>query len=240
MVEQLVSLIKQSKQMVVFTGAGMSTESGLPDFRSKDSGLWERFDPTELATVDALIHRKEQFLAFYTYRLEALLKVKPHEGHYILAEWERLGLLDAIITQNVDGFHHEAGNRNVFELHGSFRHFHCQQSNEVYSQVDFLQGHTTCVCGGTIRPNIVLFGESLPAQAFRVAEQKSEQADLFIVLGSSLTVSPANIFPMIAVENGAKLVIINHDPTPYDAYADLIIQDRSIKMILEEIQAILS
>src|SRR5690625_428347 len=140
MVEQLASLIKQSKQMVVFTGAGMSTESGLPDFRSADSGLWERFNPTELATVDALIHRKEKFLAFYTYRLEALMNVEPHEGHYILAKWEQAGILNAMITQNVDGFHHHAGNKNVAELHGSFRQFHCQQCHVTYSQQDFLSG----------------------------------------------------------------------------------------------------
>src|SRR5699024_2476544 len=224
--DKVRELLKQSTNTIVFTGAGMSTESGLPDFRSKDSGLWERFNPQELATIDALHNRKKDFLEFYQYRLQTLIDVEPHEGHYILSEWENTGKIHGIITQNVDGFHHKAGNQLVQELHGSFRKFHCHACDKAYEQQSFLQGETICSCGGTIRPNIVLFGESLPTEAFHAAERWSEKAELFIVLGSSLTVSPANMFPLIAKEHGAKLVIVNHDPTPYDEYADMIINDK--------------
>lgn len=236
MIQSFAKLIQQAKKTVVFTGAGMSTESGLPDFRSKDSGLWKRFNPEQLATIDALTYRKEEFIAFYQYRLQALIDLAPHAGHFILAEWEHKGIIDSIITQNVDGFHHQAGSQHVMELHGSFRQFHCHNCKKIYDRTAFLQGETTCSCGGTIRPNIVLFGETLPEQTFRQAEKASEAADLLIVLGSSLTVSPANMFPLLAKENGAKLVIVNHDPTAYDHDADLVIQDMSIKDTLEQVQ----
>lgn len=236
MITSFTKLIQQANKTVVFTGAGMSTESGLPDFRSKDSGLWERFNPTELATIDALTYKRESFIKFYQYRLQTLMDVAPHAGHFVLAEWENNNIIDCIITQNVDGFHHEAGNQHVMELHGSFRQFHCHSCQKTYDRTNFSQGDTTCSCGGTIRPNIVLFGEALPGQVFRQAEKASEAADLFIVLGSSLTVSPANMFPLIGIENGAKLVIVNHDPTPYDHYAHIVIQDLSIKDTLEQVQ----
>src|SRR5690625_1265727 len=121
----LTKYLLESQHTVIFTGAGMSTESGLPDFRSKDRGLWEKFNPEELANVQALLHRTTEFTQFYQYRLRELNKYKPHEGHHILGKWEETGLIQSIITQNVDGFHHDAGNQHVMELHGTFRKFHC-------------------------------------------------------------------------------------------------------------------
>jgi len=213
----------------------MSTESGLPDFRSKDRGLWEKFNPNELANVHALLHNREEFTDFYRYRLSELTKYQPHKGHYILAEWEKTGLIKGIITQNVDAFHHDAGNENVMELHGSFRKFHCHQCHQSFDRKKYLDGETVCDCGGVIRPGIVLFGENLPQDTFGKAEQETAQTDLFIVLGSSLSVSPANMFPLVAKESGAKLVIVNREPTDYDMYADLVIQDKSIKEVLVEV-----
>lgn len=148
--DKIGELLKQSTKTIVFTGAGMSTESGLPDFRSKDSGLWEQFDPQALATIDALHNHKETFLEFYQYRLQALDNAHPHKGHNILFEWEKTGKIHGIITQNVDGFHHKAGNHLVQELHGSFRTFFCHTCHKAYESAQFLQGHTTCSCGGTI------------------------------------------------------------------------------------------
>lgn len=238
--DKLTELLKSSKYTVVFTGAGMSTESGLPDFRSKDRGLWEKFNPDELANVQALLHNTEEFTEFYQYRLSELHKYEPHAGHEILAKWENNKIIKGIITQNVDAFHSDAGSKNVMELHGSFRTFHCHQCGKECQRDYYFNGRSTCDCGGTFRPGIVLFGEGLPQGTFRKAEAAATKADLFIVFGSSLTVSPANMFPIVAKENGAKLVIINREPTDYDRFADLIIQDKSIKEVLIETDGLLS
>lgn len=238
--EKLKQLLLDAKHTVVYTGAGMSTESGLPDFRSKSRGLWEKFNPDELANVEALLHNEAEFTEFYRYRLSELTKYKPHRGHQILGEWEQKGLIDSIITQNVDGFHHDAGSEHVMELHGTFRSFHCHACGEDHPRKDYLAGSTHCAnCGGTVRPGIVLFGEMLPQDTFQQAEQETMQADLFIVLGSSLTVSPANMFPLQAKEKGAKLVIINRDQTSFDQFADLTIRDQSIKEALLETDELL-
>ncbi len=233
--DKVLNLLKKANSTIIFTGAGMSTESGLPDFRSKDRGLWEKFNPDELANVNALIHNEAEFTEFYQHRLGEINKYKPHEGHYILAKWEESGIVDGIITQNVDGFHSDAGNKNVFELHGTFRDMHCHSCQKQSSRDAYLAGETRCECGGTIRPGIVLFGENLPQDTFRFAEEMTNKADLFIVLGSSLSVTPANMFPMLAKENGAKLVIVNREPTELDPFADYTIQDMNIKQFLTEI-----
>src|SRR5699024_29723 len=184
---------------------GMSTESGLPDFRSTSRGLWKKFNPDELANVHALTHHTDEFIDFYRERLQAITHYKLHEGHHILGNWEKSDLIQGIITQNVDGFHRDAGNQNVMELHGSFRDFYCHSCHRKYTEKAFLEGQVTCrECGGIIRPGIVLFGETLPPETFYQAEHRTMQADLFIVLGSSLSVTPASLFPAQAHENGAK------------------------------------
>src|SRR5699024_11143886 len=189
----------------------------------------------------------------YQYRLSEINKYDLHECHTILANREKDDLIDGIITQNEDALHLDAGNENVMELHGSYRDMHCHESTkqsdrasnvsgdrtyECEKQSDrasYLAGESTCECGGTIRPVIVLLGESLPQKTFKLAEQLTKQADLFIVLGSSLSVSPANMFPVLAKENGANLVIINREPTELDSLADYTIQDMNIKQFLTEL-----
>ena len=233
--KEITDLLVSSKHTIIYTGAGMSTESGLPDFRSKSRGLWEKFNPDELANVNALHHNQDEFTEFYRYRLSEVAKYQPHQGHKILADWEKQGLVKGIITQNVDGFHHDAGSENVMELHGTFRKFHCHACGKDHPREAYLNGDTTChTCGGIIRPGIVLFGESLPQEVFLKAGQEALKADLFIVLGSSLSVSPANMFPVEAKENGAELVIINREPTQFDVYADYVVHDRNIKEVLIE------
>src|SRR5699024_1997953 len=153
----------------------------------------------------------------------------------ILADWEKSGRMKRIIMPSVDDVHSDAGNDNVMELQGAFRVFHCQTCKKEYARDVYLKGTSTCDCGGTIRPGIVLFGENLPEDTFRRAEIEAKNADLFIVLGSSLSVSPANMFPLIAKEHGSKLVIVNREPTEYDRFADVVIQDKSIKEVLIEI-----
>lgn len=233
--KDIIDLLSSSHHTIIYTGAGMSTESGLPDFRSKSRGLWEKFNPDELANVNAVYHNPEEFTSFYRHRLSEVNKYQPHKGHKILAEWEDQGLVKGIITQNVDGFHHDAGSKNVMELHGTFRKFHCHECGKDHPRTAYLSGDTTCQhCGGIIRPGIVLFGESLPQDVFLRASQEALKADLFIVLGSSLSVTPANMFPLEAKENGAKLVIINREPTDFDIYADYVVHDRNIKEVLIE------
>lgn len=235
----LAAWIIQAKSCVIFTGAGMSTESGIPDFRSAKHGLWQKFNPNELANVRAISQNRDEFVQFYQARLSEIQKFSPHQGHLILAKWQQQGLIKAVITQNVDGFHSQAGNTNVQELHGSFAATHCQNCTKHYSLEQFINSDAYCPCGGTIRPNIVLFGEMLPQTAFAQAEQLSLASDLFIVLGSSLTVSPANSFPQIAKIAGAKLVIINNDATDLDHSADLVINHVSIKNALIELDRLI-
>ena len=224
-IERLAELIRQSSNITFCTGAGMSTESGLPDFRS-NGGLWtnnRRFE--ELASTDALRHDHAEFVAFYRWRLTELAKYGPHEGHRVLARWEAAGRIQGVITQNVDGFHHQAGSQAVHELHGSLRVVRCQACGEESPAARLLTEPPLCPCGGKLRPGVVLFGEHLPAAALDAADALSRDADLFIVLGSSLLVSPANYFPQAAKAAGAKLVIVNHEPTPLDPLADLILRE---------------
>lgn len=230
----LAELLKQSKRTIVYTGAGMSTESGLPDFRSAKTGMWENIDPAKVATVTAMNEQVEQFFSFYKQRVLSAEEAGPHKGHAILAEWEKEGLIHGIITQNVDGFHTMAGSENVMELHGTLRTVHCETCGKVYSNERYANDEFYCECGGTLRPSVVLFGEMLPEEAFIRAIFESERADLFIVLGSSLTVTPANQFPLMAKQHGAKLVIINMEPTEMDHYADLVIHNRKIGSVLQE------
>lgn len=208
----------------VFTGAGMSTESGLPDFRS-NGGLWKqnrRFE--ELASVDALDNDYDEHVEFYRWRIAMLDGHAPHDGHRILADWQRRGLVDTIVTQNVDGFHSRAGATSVLELHGTLATVRCDRCAGERPAREFLAADgTRCGCGGKRRPGVVLFGEALPAAVLEAAWQAARRARLFVVLGSSLVVSPANMLPQAAVAAGAKLVIVNRDPTPLDGAATLVI-----------------
>ncbi len=234
-IDQLKAYLKQSNYTVLFTGAGMSTEAGLPDFRSASTGRWNNLNPAELASTDAMKDNRLQFIDFYRYRVNELHQCHPHDGHYILAQWEKEGKIKSIITQNVDGYHHRAGSKQVQELHGTLRTCHCNDCGKNYPIERFMQDPITCDCGGVIRPSVVLFGESLPDEAVHQSVMEAKKADLFIALGSSLSVSPANQFPLIARENGAKLVIINMDTTDLDREADLVINQTKIGKVLKEL-----
>lgn len=230
----LKDLLHDSDYTVVFTGAGMSTESGLPDFRSTNGGLWNQLDPSEIASTKALNDHVDEFTAFYRERVLGVKEYEPHQGHFILADWEKQGLVQSIITQNVDGFHQEAGSKRVAELHGTLQKVRCQSCRKVYDSKAYIKQEYDCACGGLLRPSIVLFGETLPTEAFQIAQEEAEKAALFIVLGSSLSVTPANMFPQIAKQHGAKLVIVNLEATSLDAYADLVINEQKIGSVLKE------
>lgn len=203
---------------VVFTGAGMSTDSGLPDFRSKD-GLWKNVNPMELATASAMRGDYDRFHAFYSHRFEQMRDAVPNEGHKILADWEARGIVECVITQNVDGLHDAAGSKKIHELHGSVGHVRCMECGTPATRDDFI-ARRSCPCGGRLRPGVVLFGEGLPETVLDESHDAAMAARVFIVLGSSLQVSPANQLPALAKRSGALLAICNRDATPLDGIAD--------------------
>lgn len=220
---QLSDLLHNSKYAVVLTGAGMSTESGVPDFRSKE-GWWNKINPATVASTSALEHNYDLFRDFYQYRIKALSQCKPNTGHKILAEWEAKGLIKCVITQNVDGFHKAAGSKNVYELHGSINSIRCDSCGKETDVQNFMDNADCPVCKGKLRPGVVLFGESLPEDAWSKAIEEIRKADLIIVIGSSLTVSPVNHLPFITK---GKKVLINLDNTDLDSEFDLIIHGKA-------------
>ncbi|MFA9560584.1 NAD-dependent deacetylase [Evansella sp. AB-rgal1] len=206
--KKLAELIKSSSHTVILTGAGMSTESGVPDFRSKE-GWWKEIDPRTVASVEALEDNYPLFREFYSTRLKALQTVQPHEGHKIIAKWEKNGLVQCVATQNVDGLHQKAGSIAVKELHGSIRKIRCNQCGNEAAKEQFITGESCNACRGKLRPSVVLFGELLPQIAWQSAFQHIQKADLVIVIGTSLEVYPVSELP--AMTNG-KTVLINKDP----------------------------
>ncbi|WP_042475475.1 SIR2 family NAD-dependent protein deacylase [Bacillus ndiopicus] len=191
--QQIKNWLEESRHTVVLTGAGMSTESGLADFRSK-SGWWQQIDPRTVATTEALTHNYQLFQQFYSARIHALADITPHEGHRILADWQKRGLVQHIATQNVDGLHTLAGSHNVDELHGSIRSVRCQKCHAAAEMSSFL-ANEACRCGGRLRPNVVLFGENLPQQAWNSTLSHMKAAQLVIVIGTSLEVYPVSQLP---------------------------------------------
>jgi NAD-dependent deacetylase len=214
----------ETRNTVVFTGAGMSTESGLSDFRSKD-GIWNVEDPMELATTGAMKENYDKFHAFYSRRFELMSGASPNIGHEILAKLESLGLIRCVITQNIDGLHAVAGSKAVHELHGSVGSVRCMECKKPSTKADFITRKPCGVCGGKLRPGVVLFGENLPEKVLDASWKASEAAGVFIVLGSSLQVSPANQMPAIAKRSGAFVAICNRDVTPLDYLADYCTND---------------
>lgn len=206
-INQLGKWLKESKYTVVLTGAGMSTESGIPDFRSQD-GLWKKVDPMKLASVHTLTKDYDNFYEFYKMRERNLSGCKPHKGYEILAKWEEQKLIDSIITQNVDDFHLVAGSKRVYRLHGSLNEYKCSICNNPVDKKDFLDKTTCNKCGGNLRPGIVLFGEGLPEEELYSSINEMEKADLVIVIGTSLTVFPVNQLPDITK---GKRVYINKE-----------------------------
>jgi NAD-dependent deacetylase len=238
--EGLARLVRTGGPLVVLSGAGMSTESNLADFRSRE-GLWARFDPMRLATLSALEREPGEFYAFYRMRLEALKGAEPNSGHRVLAKWEKKGILAAIVTQNVDGLHQRAGSKKVVELHGSLRTVRCLRCGAPFSGMELLERTECGKCGGPLRPEVVLFGENLPSEALEESERLASTCGFFLVLGSSLVVSPANSLPRIAKACGARLAIVNREPTPLDGIADLVVRGEigmTLKAVDEGIEGV--
>jgi NAD-dependent deacetylase len=222
----LARLIRSAQPCVVLTGAGMSTESGIPDFRSP-TGIWAEFDPAEYASLPAFRADPEKVWRFYKPRIAMLTEAEPNAGHLALAELERAGLVEAVVTQNIDLLHERAGTKNLVEVHGSIRTASCPSCGESYlrdlvlAQLESADAPACERCGSILKPDVVFFGELLPAAAIERAFQLARDAGLLLVVGSSLEVHPVAAMPEETLLAGGHLAILNQGPTPYDARADL-------------------
>lgn len=224
--ENLKEIINESKSVVFFGGAGVSTESGIPDFRSKD-GLYNqkyKYPPEEILSHTFFMNNTDEFYKFYKDKMNSL-KYKPNITHIKLAELEKIGKIKAIVTQNIDGLHQKAGSKKVLELHGSVHRNYCMKCGKFYDAeyVFNSESNPKCSCGGIIKPDVVLYEENLNEDILDEAIMQISNCDTLIVGGTSLTVYPAS--GLIRFYKGNKLILINKDKTPYDKLANFVIND---------------
>ena len=210
-----------SRSVVCLTGAGISAESGIPTFRGAD-GLWKRFRPEELANFDAFLANPDLVWEWYRFRREKIGAAKPNAGHRALAAWQARGSSEfQLITQNVDGLHQLAGSRDVIELHGNIWNDRCLDCGRMQAcESDVSEGVPQCLCGGTMRPDVVWFGEFLPELALAKSFDLAASCEVFLVVGTSAAVQPAAGLPLVAKRNGACLIEVNPEPTPLSESAD--------------------
>jgi NAD-dependent deacetylase len=220
--EVLIEVFHKAKNIVVLTGAGISAESGIPTFRDAQTGLWQRYSPQELATPQAFEKDPELVWKWYAWRRTLISNAKPNPGHQALAQMEPLFTNFTVITQNIDGLHQEAGSKKVIELHGNIYQARCTVENLLFnSWYDNDAFPPTCPsCGGLLRPNVVWFGENLPADALESAYSLSMQADIMLCVGTSAIVQPAASLPFVALRNHAFLIEVNPAPTPVTPYTE--------------------
>lgn len=226
-IEKLADCLMESKYAVALTGAGISTESGIPDFRGP-GGLWQNVDSTEILSREMLYYRPEHFYSSGLELLNIMRNKDPNPAHKALALLEQRGLIQCVITQNIDGLHHKAGSKNVIEVHGDLRTAFCDACGREFP-FEFLLSEAEegiippkCTCGGIIRPNVVLFGDPMPPY-FEDAIIQAKRADFMLVVGSSLQVAPVSYLPRLSRQIG----IINLEPTPYDRAAAVVIHEKA-------------
>jgi NAD-dependent deacetylase len=228
-IERAAELIRRSNHMIALTGAGHSTPSGIPDFRSPESGLWEKANPMLVASIWAFRLNPKTFYDWIRPLMHTLLEARPNAAHEALADLEQMGYLKALITQNIDNLHQRAGSRRVLELHGHLREATCIRCYKVVPidaamEQSVLNGRVPhCECGGVLKPNVILFGEQLPVRVFNEAVAAARRSDLILIAGSSLEVTPAADIPYVALEHGAKAILVNLQPTCFDDRADVVI-----------------
>ena len=234
-IEKLKQWISESERIVFFGGAGVSTESGIPDFRSVDGLYNQKFEypPEQIISHSFFVKRPEYFYRFYREKMLPL-GFEPNITHRVLARWEEEGRLSAVVTQNIDGLHQKAGSKRVYELHGSVLRNYCMRCGKFHSAefVKNSEGVPKCECGGTVKPDVVLYEEGLDQDTIEKAVSAIYQADLLIVAGTSLTVYPAA--GLINYYRGKRLVLINRDETPYDHRANLVFHE-SLGKIFEQL-----
>jgi NAD-dependent deacetylase len=241
-VERLAELIRDSRRTVALTGAGISVPSGIPDFRSPGTGLWENVDPMEVAHIEVFRRDPKRFWTYYRPRFEMLSDKQPNGAHAALAELESRGLLDAVVTQNIDRLHHKAGSRHVIEVHGTIETSTCMDCEASYSLelVEGLfddEGVARCYsCNGPVKPDVVLFGELLPERAMDEAAALAADAELLLCVGSSLEVYPVAGLPSLTRSSGGRVAVVTKGPTPYDGEADVRLEGD----VVDELESLLA
>jgi NAD-dependent deacetylase len=240
---RLASLIGAADSVVALTGAGISVPSGIPDFRSPGTGLWANVNPMEVAHIDSFHRDPERFWSFYGQRFQTLEDKRPNRAHAALVELERAGLLEAVITQNIDRLHERAGTRSLIEVHGSIAHSSCLVCGLRYVLGDVRARHAgasdgvpRCDCGAPLKPDVVLFGEYLPVDAIARAEALAAGADVMLCIGSSLEVYPVAQLPETTLENGGRIAIVTQSRTPFDGQAAV----RLSGDVVDELEAVLA
>ena len=227
------ALLRRARAAWALTGAGVSTPSGIPDFRGRE-GLWRSYDPDRVSSIQGFLNHPEEFYAFWLGRFEKIRQARPSPVHELLSWLEGRGLLQGVITQNLDGLHQAAGSRRVLEVHGNARSGTCLGCGRRYplewiARRARLQGVARCDCGALVKPDVVLFGEELSPD-FEVAQREMKGADLLLVMGTSLTVWPVAGLVPLAVERGAHVIIANATPTPYDGLADVLLRGELVEI----------
>lgn len=235
---QAVDLLKQATYAVALTGAGISTPSGIPDFRSPGSGVWENVNPMEVASIYAFQHRPQAFYNWFYPLTKLLMEATPNAAHVALAQLETHGPLQGVITQNIDMLHTKAGSQTVYEVHGHLRKATCLKCDKQFDAEPFLQKFIKTAnvprcphCEGALKPDVILFGELLPMKVFQMAQHEAQTCDLMLVAGSSLEVSPVADLPLVARRNGAHIIIVNFTETHVDAWADVVIHADVVEVL---------
>ncbi|MEM4377446.1 MAG: NAD-dependent deacylase [Candidatus Nitrosotenuis sp.] len=226
MFESLARQIKDAQKIVFVTGAGISQESGIPTFRGKD-GYWRKYDPMQLATIDAFYENPKLVWEWYEDRRRNILAAQPNKGHYAIAELAKYKDV-VVLTQNIDGLHQRAGSKSVYELHGSIIRIKCtvcDYKDDITTSFDVLP--PKCRCGSMLRPDVVWFGEPLPQDVWSGAIRHAQNCDVMVIAGTSLVVSPANYLPVYAKQNGAVLVEVNPERTVMSSEMDLSVRETS-------------
>ncbi len=239
LVRSTADLIIRSEHFIAFTGAGISTESGIPDFRSAHSGLWSHIDPMAVASIYGFRKNPKAFYEWIKPLAHKIMEARPNPGHEMIAELERMGYIKSVITQNIDMLHWKAGNRNISELHGHLRSATCINCFQQYDAAPVLEKFLTdgevprCTnCQeGILKPDVILFGEQLPYKELQAAQDAARACDLMLIVGSSLEVAPASDLPILAKKTGARLVILNLERTNLDFEADVVIHGRAAQIL---------
>jgi NAD-dependent deacetylase len=237
-IQRAAELIRQSRYAVALTGAGFSTPSGIPDFRSEGSGLWTRYLPMEVASLTTFRVNPDLFFAWLRPLASHMLLAQPNPAHIALAHLEKAGHLKSVITQNIDGLHHRAGSTSVFEIHGTFSTMSCSGCFQQVPASPYIEPYINLgkiphcpQCNRVLKPDVILFEEQLPYKIWQKAEQAANHCDLMLVAGTSLEVLPSAKLPLLAVENGARLIIVNQSDTYIDVRADLILRGNVAEII---------
>lgn len=248
-IHRAASLLKEADYAVAFTGAGVSTGSGIPDFRSPGSGLWKNVDPMAVASIFGFRRDPQAFYEWVRPLARLTLGAEPNPAHLALARLEVLGKLRSVITQNIDMLHTRAGNTCIYELHGHMREATCINCFAVYMAEPIIQRFLEdsvlprCAkCGGVLKPNVILFGEQLPVRELQSAKDAARKSDVMLIVGSSLEVAPASELPILAHRTGAKLIVVNLEATPADRLADVVLHvdaAEALPAIVESLEALL-